>query len=112
MPWSARRERRRRLRTRRPRCRGIERECGVRPIDLPDAIDLAVDRTALLDDGQREPVLALGPLSTAADVDADRVRRLDPTRIQFDPELLSPAGRPARGPVGSLILHLLPLLAL
>jgi TonB family protein len=75
---------------------------------LPDAIDLAFDETALPNDGRHEPVWASAP----ALVEFDAVVRLDPTRTDFDIKPSPPKRRFWRGPTGSLLLHLLPLLML
>ncbi len=84
----------------------------MRPTDLPDTIDLAFDKTALPDDVRREPPLAFAPWPADLDDEPDEVAPLDPSRVDFDPEPPPPTRRPTRGPIGSLILHLLPLLLL
>jgi TonB family protein len=79
----------------------------VRLIELPDTIDLAFDAIELPDDERHEPLIAATAAATAAEP-----RRLDPKRIDFDPEPVAPKGGAWRGSIGSLLLHLLPLLAL
>jgi TonB family protein len=77
--------------------------------DCPGEIYLTFDETVLPDDGRFEPVLtaAVSPNEFVDPI------RLDPTRINFDDEPPPPDdGRLSRGPIGSLLLHLLPLLAL
>ena len=80
----------------------------MRLTDLPDMIDLAFDARKLPDDGRREPPAA----STARRVDVAEVARLDPARADFIPDPQPPRRRVLGGPVGSLLLHLVPLLAL
>jgi periplasmic protein TonB len=76
--------------------------------DFPDTIDLAFDETDLPDDGRHEPLF----VATPCVVDLQEARRLDPTRIDLGPDP-PPAKRSFwRGPIGSLLLHLLPLLIL
>lgn len=81
---------------------------SVRLTERPDLCDLATDRTALPNDGRREPAFGM-PRECVA---AAEPERLDPTRVE-----LAPWPRPARrrllgGPIASLLLHLLPLLAI
>jgi len=77
-------------------------------IDLPETIDLAFDETELPDDGRHEPILAaVFPRSEIAEP-----VRLDPERVEFGPEPPPPRRGFWRGPVGSLVLHLLPLVVL
>jgi TonB family protein len=80
----------------------------VQLIDFPDTIDLAFDETGLPDDGRHEPILPRPP-HLAALVEQ---RRLDPKRLDFDPDQPPPERHFWRGPIGSLLLHLSPLLAL
>jgi TonB family protein len=80
---------------------------SMRPTDLPDAIDLAFDKTELLKDGRDEP-----PPPVAVFADIVEVTRLDPTRVDLCPETTPPKRSAWRGPIGSLLLHVLPLLAL
>jgi len=77
-------------------------------IDLPDTIDLAFDETAVPDDGRHEPPVA----SIARCVDVTEVARLDPTRIELGPDPAPLKRSIWRGPIGSLVVHLLPLLLL
>jgi periplasmic protein TonB len=80
----------------------------VRLSDFPGTSALALDKTAVPDDGRQEPVLGRAPpLAELAEA-----MRLDPTRVEFDLKPLPPQRRWSWGPVGSLLLHLLPLLAL
>ena len=77
----------------------VESEHGVRLPGSRDTPDLA------LGDGRHEPVLA----SSARDGEFDEIIRLDPTRRGFEPNP-PPVGRGSpRGPIDSLILHLLAL---
>ena len=80
----------------------------MRPADLPDTLDLAFDKTALFDDEAHEPlaIVALTPAMTA------EIIRLDPCRIELGPDPVPPKGGIWRGPIGSLLLHLLPALML
>lgn len=80
----------------------------MRLTDLPDTIDLAFDRAAL-PDGEGHAPLAMVGLSSLA---VAEVARLDPDRIDAGPDVAPPARRMWRGPIGSLLLHVLPLLAL
>jgi TonB family protein len=79
----------------------------MRLIDFPDTIDLAFDKTELLQDGREEPLFL-----AAAVADIPEATRLDPTRIDLNPETAPPRRSAWRGSIGSLLLHLLPLLAL
>jgi TonB family protein len=80
---------------------------SVRTIGLPDAIDLAFDKIELVKDGRDEPLF-----SAAALPQLTEPARLDPTRVDLKPES-EPVKRSAwRGSIGSLLFHLLPLLAL
>jgi TonB family protein len=79
----------------------------MRLTDFPDTIDLAFDKTELLKDGREEP---LSPAAVAADL--TEPTRLDPTRVDLNPETTPPQRSVWRGSFGSLLLHLLPLLAL
>jgi len=76
--------------------------------DLPDTIDLAFDRTALSDDERREPVAVVA--SRRADI--AEIIRLDPARIELGSDPAPPERSMWRGPIGSFVFHLLPLLAL
>jgi TonB family protein len=79
----------------------------MRLIEFPDTIDLAFDKTELRKDGRDEPVL---PAAVVADF--IEATRLDPTRVGLNPETNAPKPSVWRGPTGSLLLHLLPMLAL
>ena len=82
-----------------------ESEYGVRPPNSPDIADLAVGETAPPGDRRHEPVLAFSAPRGASEA----VIRLDPARVGFEPSP-TPAERGwPRGPIDSLILHLLPL---
>lgn len=78
------------------------------PMDALEAGDLSFQARALPDDGRHEPRAA----SAAARIEAAEVARLDPARAQFIPDLEPAERRVVGGPIGSLLLHLLPLLAL
>jgi protein TonB len=83
----------------------------VRQADLSDTSLLAFDKTALPDDGRRDPV----PVSRAGRAefaDAAAALRLDPKRVAFDREVPRRRDRLLGGPLGSLLFHLLPVLAL
>jgi TonB family protein len=80
----------------------------VQLIDFPDTVDLAFDETGLPDDGRHEPLLP-PPANLAALVEQ---RRLDPKRVDLGPARPPPERRFWRGPIGSLLLHLSPLLVL
>src|SRR5580658_4292848 len=80
---------------------------SMRLIEFPDTIDLAFDKTELRKDGRDEPVL---PAAVVADF--IEATRLDPTRVGLNPETNAPKPSVWRGPIGSLLLHLLPMLAL
>jgi TonB family protein len=75
-------------------------------IDFPETSNLARDRTALPDDGRREPK----PAAAAPIIEFAGAIRLDPRRTAFDLSLPQARRRAPWGPVGSLLLHLLPLL--
>lgn len=77
--------------------------------DLPDTIELAFDKVALPDDERHEPSPGL-VLPRAVEI-VEPVR-LDPARVELGPEPAAPRRNLWRGPIGSLILHLLPLLLL
>jgi TonB family protein len=79
----------------------------MRLIDFPDTIDLAFDKTELLKDGRDEPLF---PAAVVADF--TEATRLDPARVDLNPETTPPKRSVWRGSIGSLLLHLLPLLAL
>jgi protein TonB len=79
----------------------------MRLTDFPDTINLAFDKTELTKDGRDEPRF---PAAVAADF--TETTRLDPTRVELNPEKPRPKRRIWRGSIGSLLLHLLPLLAL
>jgi hypothetical protein len=79
----------------------------MRLIDFPDAIDLAFDKTELLKDGRDEPLFAAPVVAHFTEA-----RRLDPTRVDLNPGTAPPKRSVWRGSIGSLLLHLLPLLAL
>ncbi|HEV2188537.1 MAG TPA: TonB family protein [Stellaceae bacterium] len=74
--------------------------------DLPDTIDLAFDETKLPDDARIEPLVVAAPRRA----DLAEALRLDPTRLDLGPDPAPPRRSMWRGPTGSLILHLLPLL--
>lgn len=78
------------------------------PSELPDTIDLACDRPIAADEGRPEPVLASVPYF----IEYDEPMRLDPERVGLLWELPPKAPNPirARGPISSLLIHLLPLL--
>jgi TonB family protein len=78
--------------------------------DFPDTIDLAFDETGLPDDGRHEPLFAAVPRPAA--VESAEVAPLDPARVDFGPDPPAPKRSIWRGPLGSLLLHLLPLLIL
>jgi protein TonB len=80
---------------------------GRRLIDLPETITLAFDRTELPKDRRNEPLV-----STAIIARFPETARLDPKRVDLNPETTSPKDRAWRGPISSLLFHLLPLLAL
>lgn len=82
------------------------------PIDLPDTIDLAFDKIALPDDGRSDPLFAIAPPPPGINARADKAPPLDAARVEFNPEPPPGKRRSLRGPAGSLILHLLPLLLL
>jgi periplasmic protein TonB len=79
----------------------------MRLTELPETLALASDRTELPKDGRDEP---LAPI--ALGVRTAEVMRLDPTRVDLKPETPSPERGAWRGSIGSLLFHLLPLLAL
>ncbi len=96
------------LSSRRDRRDEAKGERGVRLTDFPDISDLALDKTAFPDDGRSEPVLVAAPrLAEFAEA-----MRLDPTRVDVDLKVQPPERRLCWGPIGSLLLHLLPLLAI
>jgi periplasmic protein TonB len=74
-------------------------------IELPDTIDLDFDETELPDDGRHEPAFAAVP---APFIPFNEIVRLDPTRIELGPDPTPPKRRAWRGPLGSLLMHLLP----
>jgi hypothetical protein len=80
----------------------------VRLIELPDTIDLVFDETELPDDGRHEPLFA----TVARPADDAELVRLDPTRSDLGRDPTPAEDRVWRGPIGSLLLHFLPLLAL
>jgi TonB family protein len=80
----------------------------VRLIDLPDTIDLAFDKTVFPDDGRCEP----SGVVVSPRLDVAELPRLDPTRIELGPDPALPKRSTWRGPIGSLLFHFLPLLAL
>ena len=89
-----------------PRRAGWRRDAAPRPCLLPDSIELADDCTSLPDDHRYEPALAASPFI----VEFDELDRLDPERAELPTEataVASPATRPIRGPIGSLLVHLL-----
>ncbi|HTQ33774.1 MAG TPA: TonB family protein [Stellaceae bacterium] len=81
---------------------------AMRPVDLPDTIDLAFVGIAPPDDDRREPSSA----AISPDADFIEPKRLDPTRFDFLPEPKPSRSRTWPGSIGSLLLHLLPLLVL
>jgi periplasmic protein TonB len=86
-------------------CRGKR---SVRLTDRPDVRDLATDRPALPDDRRREPKVGVMPAPDAAALPL----RLDPTRVELGRMPRAARRRVVAGPVASVLLHLLPLLAL
>jgi periplasmic protein TonB len=80
----------------------------VRLIDLPDLSALALDKAAIPERGRQEPALGAPPLLPVS----PEALRLDPTRVEFAAPLPPPRNRLALGPIGSLLVHLLPCLAL
>jgi TonB family protein len=76
--------------------------------DFPETINLASEAKELPGDERCEPPAA----STVRRADIVEVARLDPTRTEFDPDPKPPRRRVLGGPIGSLLFHLLPLLAL
>ena len=75
--------------------------------ELPETIALASDRTELPEDGRDEPLPSVAVIARLAEV-----MRLDPTRLDLAPEIRPPERSAWRGSIGSLLFHLLPLLAL
>src|SRR5271170_1521381 len=84
----------------------VESKHGVRLPDFPDIPKPSLGGIALSYDGRREPALA----SPASFGQFDEGMRLDPTRVAFDPKPPPVRRASPRGPIDSLILHLLPLL--
>ncbi len=80
----------------------------ARLTDVLETINLGFEARELPDDGRHEPPAA----STARRIDGAEVAHLDPERADFIPDPEPPRRRVLGGPVGSLLLHLLPLLAL
>lgn len=80
----------------------------MRLADFSDVSDLAVDKTAFPDDGRREPT----PGAPPEFAEYAEVMRLDPTRVEFELNLQPAKRRLGWGPIGSLLLHLLPLLTI
>jgi TonB family protein len=96
---------------------------GARPCALPDWVTLAEDlpslpderddpalagdETSLPDDQRYEPALAATPFF----IEFDEIDRLDPGRAEIPPDAPpeSASQRPGRGPIGSLLIHLLVL---
>jgi protein TonB len=80
----------------------------VWPDELPETIDIALDPRPLPDNARPEPTLASVPYF----VDFDEPARLDPERLGLLWELPPRSANPirARGPLSSLLIHLLPLL--
>ena len=80
------------------------------PSELPDTIDIALDRREVPEDGRPEPMLASVPFF----VEFDEPARLDPERVGLLWELPPQWSNPirARGPLTSLLIHLLPLLTI
>jgi len=76
--------------------------------DFSDTMVLAFDETELPDDGRREPLAA----AALRLFDSAEVLRLDPTRTDLGPDPPSPRRSIWRGLLGSLLVHLLPLLVL
>lgn len=81
----------------------------MRPIDRLEVRDLARDRLALPDDSRREPTAA--PPREVAAITASPMR-LDPARVELRPTPPAARRRPVAGPIASLLVHLLPLLAI
>jgi protein TonB len=88
--------------------RGKPGQTLVRLADFSDVSDLAVDKTAFPDDGRREPT----PGAPPEFAEYAEVMRLDPTRVEFELNLQPAKRRLGWGPIGSLLLHLLPLLTI
>jgi len=83
--------------------------------ELPDTIDIALDEMAVPDDGRTEPLLASAPfLVEFAEPARLDPKRLDPKRLGLTWELTPRRINPirVRGPLGSLAIHLLPLLTI
>jgi protein TonB len=77
-------------------------------IDFPGTSGLAIDRPAVNDNNRREPAPSLAlPPPRFFDV-----LRLDPKRVGLDLRPAPPERYFPYGPIGSLLLHLLPLLLL
>jgi periplasmic protein TonB len=83
----------------------------MRPIDFPDTIDLAFDKTELLN-GTRDEPLFTAAFPAAIVAQNTEATRLDPTRLDINPEPAPPGTSAWRGSIVSLLLHLLPLLVL
>lgn len=75
--------------------------------DTPEDPSLAEDETSLPDDLRYEPGLAAIPYL----IEFDEIDRLDPARAEMPPDAPpeSLRSRTARGPIGSLLIHLLVL---
>jgi TonB family protein len=104
----------------------LPRRGAARPYTLPDWVTLADDlpslpddrgdpaladdETSLPDDLRYEPALAATPHL----VEFDEIDRLDPDRAEIPPDAPpdSSSPRPVRGPIGSLLIHLLVLAVL
>ena len=84
---------------------------SVRLIERPDVSALATDRLAPPDDSRREPTATAPPALPALSAAAEPVR-LDPTRVELGPMPKAARRRLLGGPIASVLLHLLPLLAI
>jgi periplasmic protein TonB len=79
----------------------------MRLSELPETIALASDRTELPKDGRDEPLPSIAVVARFPEA-----VRLDPTRLDLTPEVRARDRGAWRGSIGSLLFHLLPLLAL
>lgn len=92
--------------------RPYRRDADAQPCLLPDSIVLPGEDTPLIDDLRHEPALVAVPFL----VEFEELDRLDPQRGEVSPDepVASAASqaRPIRGPLGSLLIHLLVLAAI
>jgi periplasmic protein TonB len=77
--------------------------------ELPDAFEFVLDDVDVPEEERHEPVFSTAALAVRV---ATEVRRLDPARTDFELDATPPKPRFWRGPLGSLLIHLLPLLVL